>query len=330
MDEVGVGRGPIQDPALLGGGTQNILLRFRRGADSYVLRRPPLEKRRNSDETMRREARVLVALEGTDVPHPEIVAACGDVEVIGAAFYLMEPVDGYNVSEELPKPCRAEGYRRHLGVALADGIAALSSVDPFARGLGDLGKPERWLERQVERWQGQLDSYRGLPGYDGPDIAGIDELGAWVEANRPSEWTPGLIHGDYSFANVMLRRDVPRLAAIIDWELTTIGDPLLDLGHMLTHWPDASGRGIAFDIQAGGVGERAEAITRYAERTGRDVSRVDWYEALACFRLAAILEGTYARACGDLAPKDVGDRLHGISLRLAQRGRAIMQTAGRA
>ena len=246
-----------------------------------------------------------MALEGTDVPHPVVVAACGDVEVIGG---LLPDGAGRRVQRgRAPEPCRDEAYRSHLGVALADGIGALSSVDPFACGLGDLGKPERWLERQVERWRGQLDSYRGLPGYDGPDIPGIDELGDWVEANRPSDWAPGLIHGDYSFANVMLRRDVPRLAAIIDWELTTIGDPLPTSGTCSPTGRMRAGKD-AFDIQAGQVGDAPGHRPVPAERTGA-MRPASTGTGPACFRLPPSWRArTPAR--GDLAPKDVGDRLH--------------------
>jgi len=328
MDGAGLGAGPLTSVELIGGGTQNVLLRFRRGSDSreYVLRRPPPHKRKNSDETMRREARVLAALAGTEVPHPELLAACGDEDVIGAAFYLMEPVDGFNAALGLPEPHRSSPALQHaMGLSMADAIAALGRVDHVAAGLADLGKGDGWLERQVDRWRGQLDSYREMSGYDGPDFPGVGTVAAWLEANRPSTWTPGIIHGDFHFANVLVRRDAGALAAVVDWELTTIGDPLLDLGHLLATWPSDDGFGAATgNVDAPGLPSKAEIVARYAEGTTRDVSAVGWYEVLACFRLGAILEGTNARAAGGLAPRETGDLLHAITLGLfAQAERLI-------
>lgn len=192
-----------------------MLVRFTRSGRGHVLRRPPLHKRANSDETMRREARVLAALAGSDVPHPGLIAACPDTEVLGAAFYLMEPIDGFNPASGLPEPHRSDpAMRRAMGFSMVDAIAALALVDHEAVGLGDFGKPEGWLERQVGRWRSQLDSYAELDGYPGPDIPGVDEVSAWLEHNRPATWQPGIIHGDFHFANVLVRPDAPDLAVI--------------------------------------------------------------------------------------------------------------------
>jgi aminoglycoside phosphotransferase (APT) family kinase protein len=234
MDGEGLGEGPLEDVEQLAGGNQNVLVRFERAGRAYVLRRPPLHKRANSDETMRREARVLAALAGSDVPHPGLIASCGDVDVLGAAFYLMEPIDGFNPASGLPEPHRSDAaMRRELGFGMVDGIAALARVDHVAVGLGDFGKPDGWLERQVGRWRSQLDSYAEHEGYPGPDIPGVDRVSAWLDDHRPDGWRPGIIHGDFHLANVLVRPDAPELAAIVDWELCTIGDPLLDLGHLL-------------------------------------------------------------------------------------------------
>lgn len=330
MDGAGLPAGPIRDVEPLAGGTQNILLRFERGGERYVLRRPPLNKRDNSDDTMRREARVLAALAGSDVPHPRLIAACGDVDVLGAAFYLMEPVDGVNPTLGLPQAYRDDASWRHrLGLAMADGAAAVGAVDHVAAGLGDLGRPEGYLERQVARWQRQLASYEQLDGYDGPDIPGVDRVGAWLDANRPTSWRPGLIHGDYHLANVLVALDHPGLAAIVDWELTTIGDPLLDLGWLLATWVDDDGvtAGAAPVTPWDGFPSAAELVGRYAERSDRDLSAIGWYEVLACFKLGIILEGTHARAAAGLAPKPIGDRLHATTLGLFARARARIVTA---
>lgn len=329
MDDQGLPRGPISDVESLTGGTQNILLRFERGGERYVLRRPPVNKRDNSDETMRREARVLAALAGSDVPHPGLIAACGDVEVLGAAFYLMEPVDGANPTVGLPQPYLDDPtWRHHLGLVMAEGAAAVGAVDHVAAGLGDLGRPEGYLERQVARWQRQLASYSQLDGYAGPEIPGVDEVAEWLDAHRPTSWRPGLIHGDYHLANVLVAHDQPALAAIVDWELTTIGDPLIDLGWLLATWVDDSGvtAGAAPVFPWDGFPSGHELIARYAERSDRDLSAIRWYEVLACFKLGIILEGTHARAAAGLAPKAVGDRLHATTLGLFARARARIAT----
>src|SRR5580698_9926635 len=239
MDAEGLGAGPIEDPQLLGGGTQNILLRFERAGRPYVLRRPPKHLRANSNETMRREARVLAALAGTDVRHPALIAACPDEEVIGAAFYLMAPVEGFLPRDEMPALHAGDAAVRHrMGLEMADAIAALGQVDFAAKGLGDLGKVDGYLARQVPRWRGQLESYAehaGWPGMAG--LPGVERIGAWLEAHRPATFRPGLIHGDFHFGNVLFSREGSELAAMVDWELTTLGDPLVDLGGLLSGWP---------------------------------------------------------------------------------------------
>jgi len=320
MDAAGLGHGPIEAPRLLTGGTQNILLRFERGGRGYVLRRPPKHLRANSNETMRREARVLAALAGTDVRHPALIAACPEEDVIGAAFYLMAPVEGFLPRDEMPALHAGDaGIRRRMGLEMADAIAALGQVDFAAKGLGDLGKADGYLARQVPRWRGQLESYAehaGWPGMAG--LPGVERIGAWLEAHRPARFRPGLIHGDFHFGNVLFSRSGPELAAMVDWELTTLGDPLVDLGGLLSGWP-ADGAEVGPVKPWAGFPTRGEMLARYAERTGWDVSAADWYEVLACYKIGAILEGTYARACAGKAPKATGDYLHASTVGLFER-----------
>ncbi|HXQ46733.1 MAG TPA: phosphotransferase family protein, partial [Caulobacteraceae bacterium] len=220
MDARGLGGGPIEHPRLLAGGTQNILLRFERGGSAYLLRRPPKHLRANSNETMRREARVLAALDGTEVRHPGFIAGCPDEDVIGAAFYLMQPVEGFTPRDEMP-PLHAgdPAIRRQMGLEMADAIAALSKVDYAARGLADLGRPDGFLERQVGRWRAQLESYHEHPGWPGPaGLPDVDRIGRWLDDNRPGDYRPGLIHGDFHFGNVLFRYDSGAIAAMVDWE----------------------------------------------------------------------------------------------------------------
>ncbi len=325
MDEQGLPSGDITEAESLGGGTQNVLLKFRRGTESYVLRRPPQHKRANSDETMRREARVLGALGGSEVPHPALIAACGDEAVIGAAFYLMEPIRGFNPTSGLPEPHGSDpAIRRAMGLSMVEGAAALGRVDFKAVGLGDFGKPDGFLERQVERWRSQLEGYNALDGYPGPEIAGVEDVAEWLERNRPSTWTPGILHGDYHLANVLFDFEGPSLAAIVDWELSTIGDPLLDLGWLLATWPDPDHPELAaVSVQPwDGFPRDEELVARYAEGTTRDLSAIDWYAVLACYKLGIILEGTHARACAGKADRGTGDVLHAMTVGLFARATA--------
>ncbi|HEY2662120.1 MAG TPA: phosphotransferase family protein [Caulobacteraceae bacterium] len=323
MDERGLEHGPIEEAARPPGGTQNLLLRFRRGGRWFMLRRPPLHPRMNGSETMRREARVLAALARSDVPHPRLIAACPDEDVLGAAFYLMEPIDGFNPTVGLPDLHAGDpAMRRTMGLALADGAAALGRLDHVAAGLSDLGRAEGFLERQVGRWKKQLTSYEEYEGWAGPgEIEGIEAVGAWLEAHRPSSFKSGLIHGDYHLANVLYRYDGPELAAIVDWELTTIGDPLLDLGWLMATWPE-DGRPLDGNLSVtpwDGFPSASELIDRYAGQTERDMSHMTWYGVLACYKLGVILEGSHARAAAGKADKITGDRLHAQTLGLFQR-----------
>lgn len=321
MDGRGIGSGPIENAAPIGGGTQNILLRFDRGAESFVLRRPPRNKRAESDKVMRREMRVLAALAATDVPHPQLVAGEEDDAPLGAAFYLMRPVDGFNAAVALPEPHRSlPDWRRAMGEALVDGIVALARLDPGSIGLGDLGRSEGWLERQVPRWRGQLDRYRDFEGWTGLDaLPPVDDICAWLEDHRPADFRPGVVHGDYHLANVLYRHDAPELAAIVDWELANIGDPLLDLGWLMATWPD-EGQDAIVPVQPwDGFPAIGELVDRYLAATGRSAADARWFGVLACLKLGAILEGSHARACAGLAPRTIGDRLHAQTIALFER-----------
>jgi len=336
MDEQGLPPGPIEDVEELGGGTQNVLLRFRRGGEAFVLRRGPRHLRKTSNEVMRREQRVLAALAGSDVPHPGFIAGCTDETVMnGAVFYLMEPVDGFNATVGLPALHAGDPAIRHeMGLQAADAVARLGAVDHVAVGLAGFGKPDGFLERQVPRWQGELASYSQIEGYPGPEIPGVDEVATWLEANRPTGWQPGIMHGDYHLANVLFAPDGPRLVAIVDWEMCTIGDPLLDLGWLLATWPEEQAPGdqamasvVAGAFGGGGLPRRDELVARYAERSTRDLSAIAWYTVLACFKLGIVLEGTHARACAGKAPKSTGDLLHAITLGLFARARSLIGAA---
>ena len=324
MDTRELESGPISDVQPLTGGTQNVLLLFSRGQRRFVLRRPPAHPLLDGTRTMRREARVLAALAHTSVPHPHIIANCDDKDVLGAGFYLMEPVDGFNPSASLPENFVTNpAYRQRMGLAMIDAIVDLGNVDYLAAGLADFGKIDNYIERQVTRWRIQLDnyrSYRGWPGTNG--IPGVDAISSWLELHQPGGFQPGIVHGDVQLSNVMFRYDSPELAAIIDWELVSLGDPLFDLGWMLANWPDPDGSCVNPRLEIApwdGFPRAAELVVRYAERSGRDMSSLRWFTVLACYKLGVILEGSFARAHAGKAPMETGERLHAMALRVFAR-----------
>lgn len=330
MSQQGLGEGPLQDVSAVTGGTQNVMLRFTRSGRPYVLRRGPRHLRARSNSVILRETRVLAALAGSDVPHPRLIATCDDTDVLGdAVFYLMEPIDGFNAGEGLP-PLHAGNpeVRFGMGLSMADALAKLGAVDHVAVGLADFGKPDGFLERQVPRWLSELASYQEYDGYPGPDIPGIDEVSAWLESHRPARWTPGIMHGDYHAANVMFSRTGPDVVAIVDWEMCTIGDPLLDLGWLLATWRQSDGSSVFGHALGGtdGLASTDDLLERYAANTARDLSHITWYTVLACFKLGIVIEGTLARACAGKAEKAVGDQLHAATVHLFERALTLIGT----
>jgi aminoglycoside phosphotransferase (APT) family kinase protein len=295
MDEQGLaGQGEAVTSSFISGGASNEIFAIRRGGFEAVLRRPPRVVPEGRNRTMLREYRVLKALNGTDVPHPEAYAACDDPEVIGACFYLMSMVDGWSpmsMGDHWPAPFDADlSARRGLGVELVDGIARLARVDWRARGLEGFGRPEGFHDRQVDRWLAHLAAFQFRP------LPGLEETSAWLRAHKPAHYEPGIMHGDYQFANVMFAHCAPaRLAAIVDWEMATVGDPLLDLGWVMNGWTDPGEDRTRGYVDQTGLPSRDEVLAHYAELSGRPVTEIDYYVILARFKLAIVLEGGYAR-----------------------------------
>lgn len=276
---------------LIEGGRSNLTYAVTDGATRWVVRRPPLGHVLATAHDMKREHRVISALHrGTEVPVPAPVLLCEDVDVLGAPFYVMDFVDGtpFRTAEELA-PLGAERTRAAV-LGLVDTLVDLHSVDPEAIGLGDFGRPDGFLDRQLRRWGKQLDASRNR------DLAGIDELHAALGRRLPASPGPTVVHGDYRLDNVLIGED-DRIKAILDWEMSTLGDPLTDLGLLVMYstklqLPDSP---ISTTAGAPGHPEAAELIERYAARSGRDVSAVSWYTAFAWFKLAVILEGIHYR-----------------------------------
>ncbi len=278
----------------LSGGASNEVWELRQGSLRLVLRKPPRTVPRGRNESMLREYRLLKALRDTDIPHPRVRAVCQDPAVLGCCFYLMEYVDGWscmNRSQWPPPFDRDLDARRGLAWELVEGIARLAQVDWRAVGLEDFGRPQGFHERQVERWLRPLRecAVRELPGLDG--------AAEFLRQYRPRHYRPGLMHGDYQFANVMFAHGAPaRLVAIVDWEMATVGDPLLDLAWVLMSWPNPEERGGGrFYVDYEGMPRREELAEYYAQRTGFDLSELDYYLILARFKMAAVLEVEYAR-----------------------------------
>lgn len=325
----GLGEGPPENVTAISGGTQNILLKFERSGRPYVFRRGPQHLRPVSNKVILRETRVLAALAGTDVPHPRLIAVCEDTEVLGdAVFYLMDPVDGFNAGEGLPHPHAEDPEMQFaMGLSMADALARLGAVDHVAVGLADFGKPDGFLERQVPRWLSELESYSGFDNYAGPDIGDVTGVAAWLGENTPTRWLPGIMHGDYHAANVMFSHTGPDVVAIVDWEMCTIGDPLLDLGWMLATWRYPGQDGVLGNplMDAPGLAAPDDLVNRYAANSTRDLSNIRWYAVLACFKLGIILEGSHARAVAGLAPPEVGDQLHTATVRLFERAQMLLE-----
>jgi aminoglycoside phosphotransferase (APT) family kinase protein len=330
MSEQRLGEGPLDDVSAVTGGTQNVMLRFSRSGRDYVLRRGPRHLRPRSNSVILRETRVLAALAGSDVPHPRLIATCDDTSVLGdAVFYLMEPIEGFNAGEGLP-PLHAgdSDVRFQMGLSMADALAKLGAVDHVAVGLADFGKPDGFLERQVPRWLSELESYRQYENYPGPRIPGVEQVASWLEQHRPTSWMPGIMHGDYHAANVMFSRTGPEVVAIVDWEMCTIGDPLLDLGWLLATWRQPDGSAVFSHALGGqdGLASTDDLLQRYAASTARELSQISWYTVLACFKLGIVIEGTLARACAGQAEKEVGDQLHAATVHLFERALGLIET----
>ena len=291
-----------------------------------MFRRPPLHKRANSDEVMRREARILAALAGSDVPHPALIAACTETEPLGAVFYLMEPVAGFNATLGLPEPHRSDpAMQRRMGLSMAESLLALARVDPEARGIGDLGRFDGWAERQVGRWRKQLDGYSELEGYPGPDIPGVDD-GRHVARRAPPGRRPA--RADARRLPLRQRADPARRRAI--WPRSSTGSSRRSAIRCSTsatcsprgRYATASGARSASTRRT--CPSIDEVIAHYAAGTDRDLGDLLWFRVLACYRLGLILEGTHARACAGLAPKEVGDRLHFMTVFLLQQAQELI------
>lgn len=308
----------------LAGGTQNLLLTFSYGDQQHVLRSG--QRHGTPNKLLEREIRVLRALAGTDVPHAPIEVWSLDNEPIGRPFYIMKAIDGGNVLDE--ESALPDLALTRAPVTAVEGLAELALLDYKRLGLEGFGRPDGFLERQVSRWKSELEKYRQYEGYDRPRLPGITDVESYLESRSVTSQCIGLIHGDYHMGNVLIGTD-GSLAAIIDWEMATIGDPILDLARFMAVWPDG---GPLIDPTTAyftnpRLPSHTELIEIYARRTGLDLSAIEYYEVLACYRLAVVLEASYAKALAGLADMNIGQRLHAIGVNLIERAARII--AGR-
>jgi len=289
----------------IAGGHSNLTYRATDAAGrSWALRRPPLGKRLGSAHDMAREHKVVSALGPTDVPVAPVVGLCEDESVNGAPFYVMEFVQGpvlRGLAEAEVFPDEAD--RRAIGERVADTLVAIHEVDPDAVGLGDLGRKEDYVARQLHRWHGQWEKSKTR------ELPAIDAVHERLSARIPDQGPATIVHGDYRLDNMILTPQ-GEVAAVVDWELCTLGDPLADVGLLMVYWAEEGDEGAALGqpaTMAPGFPTRKEVAARYAERSGRDLSELDFFVALGYWKLAIILEGVYARySAGQYGKVDEG------------------------
>ncbi|MGH3622762.1 MAG: phosphotransferase family protein [Sciscionella sp.] len=280
---------------LIPGGRSNLTYLLDDGTHRWVLRRPPLGHVLATAHDMSREHRVISALSPTEVPVPKTHLRCSDTDVIGAPFYVMDFVDGMAIRSRKECGTLSESQRHGIALRLVDVLATLHTVAPEDVGLGDFGRPQGFLERQVRRWNKQLDASRSR------ELPGIDELHDWLAEHLPDSANAAIVHGDYRLDNVLVTVEPLGISAVLDWEMATQGDPLTDLGLMYVYWRGTSSGDDPDDPITEGVTTMpgfppwSELAARYAERTGFDIDALDWYVAFGYFKLAVVLEGIYCR-----------------------------------
>ena len=294
LDRHGLGSGPLEAERI-GDGHSNLTYLIRRDGAQVVLRRPPRPPLPPSAHDVLREARLLLAVEDADVRTPAVLAVCDDESVLGVPFYVMPYIEGEVITETVPPALDSHEERGRIGRELIDALVELHALDFRAVGLEGFGKPTGYLERQLRRFSGlwEHNKTRELPV--------LGEVTDWLRTHMPESSETTIVHGDYRLGNTMFAPEAPaRLIAIFDWELSTIGDPLADLGYLVATYcdpavdPDTT-LGLSRVTEQEGFPDRIELIARYEELTGRSMSDLRWYQTLALWKSVIFLEGSYKR-----------------------------------
>jgi aminoglycoside phosphotransferase (APT) family kinase protein len=295
LDEQGLGSGPVEAERI-GEGHSNVTFLVRRKDQRFVLRRPPRPPLPPSAHDVLREARVLTAVQDTEVRVPPVLAVCDDESVLGVPFYLMEEVHGTVITDSIPEALDLPEERERIGRELVEALAEVHGADWQACGLEGFGKPTGYLERQLRRFGGLWEHNKTR------DLPRVQEVGEWLARNVPDSPPATIVHGDYRLGNVMVGNDVPaRIVAIFDWEMATIGDPLADVGYLTVTWvqpddpEDTMFSRLTAVTRQEGFPSRDDLIALYEERTGRSMSDLRWYQTLALWKSAVFMEGNYKR-----------------------------------
>lgn len=320
LDAHGLGDGEVRATPI-GEGHSNVTYLVQRGETKLVLRRPPRPPLPPSAHDVLREARLLRALRDTPARVPDVLAVCEEETTIGAPFYVMELVEGEVIVSSVPEALDNPAERRGIGEQLIDALVEIHAVDWRVAGLEDFGKPTGYLERQLRRFSGlwELNKTREIPS--------VETVGTWLAEHVPDSGPATIVHGDYRLGNTLFAEETPaRLAAVLDWEMATIGDPLADLGYLCMMWTEASDPVGGLREQLGrvtraeGFPTRGELIARYEERSGRSMSNIRWYTTLAVWKSIVFMEGNYKRAIAGTTDDPY----------LAQFGEGVLELAQRA
>jgi aminoglycoside phosphotransferase (APT) family kinase protein len=305
LDAHGLGTGPVTARRIGDGGGSNFTFLLERGADWFVLRRPPRPPLPPSAHDMVREARLQLALREAGFRRlPEIVAVSDDESVLGVHFYVMRFLDGTVITQTLPPGLETAEERRTLGDDLVDTLVEIHAADVSTPALAAFARPGSYNERQVRRFAQLWELNRTRP------IPDVDEVGRLLAENVPEPLTPTVVHGDYRLGNMMVARDEPtRIEAVLDWEMGAIGDPRADVGYLVAMYTEPHGRRSALGSSpvtaAEGFPSRAALAERYAAKSGRTLDRLEWFEALALWKAAVFCEAIYGRFVrGELGPED--------------------------
>ncbi|MCB1843008.1 MAG: phosphotransferase family protein [Halioglobus sp.] len=295
--QTATGRGADFAVAPLRGGGSCDMFVLTQGDERFVIRRAPLVAVSDTAHNVIREYQVIEALTGSSVRVPSLLACCDDAQVLGAPFYIMRFVEGEVIRRSLPAQyCASPGAQPAIGEELVDALVELHAFEWRDTAIEQLARPEQFLERQVARWMSQLAGYRSR------DLPGVDDVARWLDDNRPAQGELTVMHGDYKIDNALYSTELPpRILTLVDFEMTTVGDPLIDLAWAMIFWPEEGNLiAIAPPGTEGGMHAQycqspAALVARYAERTGRSLAAFQWYQAFAAWKLGIVLEASYAR-----------------------------------